>query len=180
MRGFILGTVVAIVLALGIGAGIAQQLSPQENQFDGRTRQLDDQHSKSVHVSQSIVRASDVIGMDVTNNAEEDLGSIEDLAIDPMTGKIEYAAVSMGGFLGVGDKLFAVPWNAIECRPKAGSALQAGEEPDHVAVLNVDKESMKNAQGFEQDHWPDMANDTWRTENDRPYQSRRPSEQPIR
>src|SRR5262245_21409012 len=56
-----------------------------------------------------VVRASEIIGTSVKNKAEEDLGSINDLVIDPVDGQIAYAAVSMGGFLGVGDKLFAVP-----------------------------------------------------------------------
>jgi sporulation protein YlmC with PRC-barrel domain len=181
MRAFLLGSAVLVVLGLGIGAGIAQQQTlPQQGLTDGQASQQDYQHSETAHTSKAIVRASDVIGMDVTNNAKEDLGSIEDLAINPNTGKIEYAAVSLGGFLGLGDELFAVPWNAIECRPEEGTTSQAGEEADHVAVLNVDKESLKNAQGFNQDNWPNMADDNWRMENDRPYQSRRTSEQPVR
>jgi sporulation protein YlmC with PRC-barrel domain len=116
-----------------------------------------------------VVRASEIIGTSVKNKAEEELGSINDLVIDPVDGQIAYAAVSMGGFLGVGDKLFAVPWDAIECRKV---------EDDHVAVLDVDKKALENARGFDEANWPDMANERWRAENDRPYTGRRRIREP--
>jgi sporulation protein YlmC with PRC-barrel domain len=112
--------------------------------------------------AQRIVRASKIIGITVKNKADETLGTINDIALDPRDGRVLYAAVSMGGFLGVGDKLFAVPWEALECREVNGQ---------HVAYLDVDKKRMENAQGFDKEHWPDMANEKWRTENDRPYRS---------
>lgn len=111
-----------------------------------------------------IFRASKIIGITVKNRADENLGSINDLALDPRDGRLAYAAVSMGGFLGVGDKLFAVPWEALEIRDVNGSL---------VAFLDVDKKRMENAQGFDKEHWPDMANEKWRTENDRPYRTQR-------
>jgi sporulation protein YlmC with PRC-barrel domain len=113
---------------------------------------------------QKIVRASKIIGINVKNKANEDLGSINDIVLDPRDGRVVYAAVSMGGFLGVGNKLFAVPWEALECREENGK---------HVAYLDIDKKQMENSQGFDQEHWPDMANEKWRTENDRPYRMQR-------
>jgi sporulation protein YlmC with PRC-barrel domain len=111
-----------------------------------------------------VVRASKIIGINVKNKADEELGTINDIVLDPADGRIAYAAVSMGGFLGVGDKLFAVPWEALECREVNGQ---------HVAILDIDKQRMEHAQGFDQDHWPDMANEKWRMENDRPYRMQR-------
>src|SRR5690606_34425545 len=60
------------------------------------------------------VRASEIQGMDVRNPAKEELGSVEDLVINVPQGRIEYAALSFGGFAGIGDKLFAVPWDAMQ------------------------------------------------------------------
>ena len=111
-----------------------------------------------------VFRASKIIGTNVKNKSNEDLGSINDIVIDARDGRVAYAAVSMGGFLGVGDKLFAVPWEAIECREENGT---------HVAYLDIDKQRMQDAQGFDQDKWPDMANQEWRTENDRRYRLQR-------
>jgi hypothetical protein len=129
-----------------------------------RTGTFRDPAARPREGQQRVVRASKIIGIKVKNRADEELGSINDLAIDPMDGRVAYAAVSMGGFLGVGDKLFAVPWEALECREVNG---------EHVAFLDVDKKRMENAQGFDKEHWPDMANEKWRTENDRPYRTQR-------
>jgi sporulation protein YlmC with PRC-barrel domain len=138
-----------------------QPNQPQHSYSTSMDRSAQPQSAKS------IVRASELIGTDVKNNANEDLGEIKDLAINPSTGSIQYAAVSMGGFLGMGDKLFAVPWSALECRTEAGTV--PGESGTHVAILNVSKETLKNAKGFDEDNWPDMANDQWKRDNDRPY-----------
>lgn len=163
----VVGLLMLNVSAQQAGPGLTDRADTTQNQYGAR---------HSVHsMDKGIVRASDLIGMNVQNNAEEDLGEIEDLAIDPRTGKIEYAAVSMGGFLGLGDKLFAVPWTAIECRPEEGATAEAGEA-DKVAVLDVDKETLKNAEGFDQDNWPDMSNERWKQENDRHFQAKRPGQ----
>jgi sporulation protein YlmC with PRC-barrel domain len=123
-----------------------------------------DRDARAGQAKQKVVRASKIIGINVKNKADEDLGSINDIVFDPRDGRIVYAAVSMGGFLGVGDKLFAVPWEALECREVDG---------EQVAYLDIDKNRMENAQGFNEDNWPDMANDRWRAENDRRYRLQR-------
>jgi sporulation protein YlmC with PRC-barrel domain len=110
-----------------------------------------------------IVRASELIGLNVQNHADEAVGEINDIVIDPNDGRVRYIALSAGGVLGVGDELFAIPWTAFECR-------KVGDE--HKVVLNVDKETLQNAKGFNQDNWPDMANERWQMENDRIFQPR--------
>lgn len=96
-------------------------------------------------------RASKFIDADVENAQEEDLGEIEDLVIDPQDGRIAYAVLSFGGFLGLGEKYFAIPWKALQA--KAGD--------DDTLVLNVDKEKLTNAPGFDRNTWPDMTNRQW-------------------
>src|ERR1700674_1500493 len=83
-----------------------------------------------------------VIGSKVVNQANEDLGKIEDLVVDAGAGRIAYAVLSFGGFLGMGDKYFAIPWDAFRFNSS-----------DRVAVLNVDKLVLENAPGFEKDNW---------------------------
>jgi sporulation protein YlmC with PRC-barrel domain len=107
-------------------------------------------------------RASKIEDMKVRNAAGEDIGKIKDLVIDVNSGKIVYAALDFGGFLGIGDKLFAVPWHAL-------AVSNAKDSKEHVLVLDVAKDKLKNAPGFDKDHWPDMANPTWSTEVDRFY-----------
>ena len=91
-----------------------------------------------------------VIGSKVVNAQNEDLGKIEDLVIDARSGRIVYAVLSFGGFLGMGDKYFAIPWNAFQ--------LDLSEKR---AVLNVAKNVLENAPGFDKDAWPNMADSTW-------------------
>src|SRR3954466_9987766 len=69
-------------------------------------------------------KASDVIGQSIYTMKDEEKGKIKDLMIGP-DGKIAYAAVSFGGFLGIGDKLFAVPMDAIHITWKDGKVEKA-------------------------------------------------------
>lgn len=123
-----------------------------------RNRDVDAAHRNQADLP---LRASKVIGMAVHNHQNEDLGNIEDLVLDAKTGKVRYAAVSMGGFLGLGDDLFAVPWAAIK--------LQKDEDGDYVLRVNVDKARMENARGFDQDNWPNFGDQRWQRENDARY-----------
>jgi hypothetical protein len=93
-----------------------------------------------------------VIGSNVVNTKNEDLGKIEDLVLDAGAGRIAYAVLSFGGFLGMGDKYFAIPWNAFRF-----------DLAEKRAVLNVDKKLLENAPGFDKDKWPNMADSTWGT-----------------
>ncbi len=70
--------------------------------------------------------------------------------LDMRTGRVSYAVLSFGGFLGMGEKLFAVPWNALTL-----------DTANKRFVLNVEKASLENAPGFDKDQWPDMADQSW-------------------
>jgi PRC-barrel domain len=89
----------------------------------------------------------------VENPQGQNLGDIKDVVIDRASGRIAYAVVSFGGFLGMGEKLFAVPWGAFS-QPKADK---------ETFVLDVDKERLKNAPGFDAHNWPQMASREWVT-----------------
>jgi uncharacterized protein YrrD len=86
----------------------------------------------------------------VRNLSGEDLGKIEEIMLDSASGRIAYAVLSFGGFLGMGDKLFAVPW----------AALSLNDDRDGF-ILNVDQGVMEEAPGFDKDEWPDFADPTW-------------------
>jgi sporulation protein YlmC with PRC-barrel domain len=100
----------------------------------------------------NIVPARMVIGNNVVNADYEEIGKIEDLALDASAGRIAYAVLSFGGFLGMGDKYFAVPWNAFSFNL-----------PMSRVVLNVEKKLLEKAPGFDKDNWPNMADATWGT-----------------
>ena len=97
-----------------------------------------------------VVSASTLKSDDVVNANDEKLGKIEDLMIDLGSGRIAYAVLSFGGFLGMGDKLFAIPWNALSV-----------DTDEKRFVLNVKKETLEKAPGFDKDHWPNMADQKW-------------------
>lgn len=97
-----------------------------------------------------ILSASSMTGVNVRNPSGEDLGSIEDLMIDLEYGCIAYAVLSFGGFLGLGNKFFAIPFEALTWDAQAKEF-----------VLDVEKELLKRAPGFDKDHWPDFADRTW-------------------
>jgi sporulation protein YlmC with PRC-barrel domain len=89
----------------------------------------------------ALMGADTLIGDSVVNAADQDLGDIKEIMLDMQTGQVAYAVLSFGGFLGLGDKLFAVPWQALH--------------------LDIDKDRMQNAPGFDKNAWPDMADARW-------------------
>jgi sporulation protein YlmC with PRC-barrel domain len=100
-----------------------------------------------------LMKGSTFIGADVENPQGQDLGDIKDVVIDRASGRIAYAVVSFGGFLGMGEKLFAVPWGAFS-QPRADK---------DTFVLDIDKERLTNAPGFDANNWPQMASREWVT-----------------
>lgn len=96
---------------------------------------------------QEMSRASKIIGTDVKNTKGENLGEIKDVVIDPQNGSVVYAVVSFGGVMGMGNKLFAIPW----------SVLRWNNDKDNY-ILDMDKEALKKAPGFDKKRWPDSAN----------------------
>ncbi|HTU25082.1 MAG TPA: PRC-barrel domain-containing protein [Pirellulales bacterium] len=140
-------TIAAVGLFLSARAGAADNAPKNDN----LAKVVDTMHHS---------RVSTVEDMHVRNAAGEDIGKIKDLVIDVNTGKVLYAALDFGGFLGVGDKLFAVPWHSLAVR---------GHDKDQYLMLNVTKERLKEAPGFDKNHWPDMANANWAGEVDHFY-----------
>jgi len=110
----------------------------------------DDEFDASAGPGPEVMDAATLIGDKVVNAAGESLGEIEAIMLDVRSGRIAYAVLSFGGFLGMGSKLFAIPWNAL--------TLDAKEQR---FVFNVTKEKLENAEGFDKDHWPSMADMTW-------------------
>ena len=100
-----------------------------------------------------IMAADTLEGDDIVNTAGDKLGELEHIMIDVPSGRVAYAVLSFGGFLGLGDKLFAIPWLALRIDP-----------PNHRFIFDVDKETLKNAPGFDKDHWPSMADEQWAKE----------------
>ena len=97
-----------------------------------------------------VLSATSMIGDKVKNSAGDQLGGITEIMIDVHTGQVVYAVLSFGGFLGLGDKLFAIPWESLTI-----------DTSDHTFILDVPKEVLQNAEGFDQDNWPNFADPEW-------------------
>ena len=101
-------------------------------------------------------RVSKVIGSDVRNKSGDKIGDIRDLVLDDR-GTIKLAIVSTGGFLGVGDRLHAVPWEVMTLGPKDDR------------ILDIDKAHLQAAPGFTSKTWPNLGDDRWLADNRRYY-----------
>jgi sporulation protein YlmC with PRC-barrel domain len=130
----------------------------QENRAQGTQIGVLDEHT-----SGATIRASQLIGMNIENQKGEGVGEINDLVIDGNTGQVRYAAVTYGGFLGLGDKLFAVPFEAFKVR------RQTGDADDHVLTLDVTQQQLEGAVGFDQENWPNFADRNFTRELDLRY-----------
>ncbi len=100
-----------------------------------------------------VLSAGTVKGDTVKNPEGEDLGNLEEIMLDVEEGRVAYAVLSFGGILGLGDKLFAIPWGALKV-----------DTEREIFVLDVDKEKLKKAPGFDKDEWPEKPNRKWMTE----------------
>jgi len=97
-----------------------------------------------------LMGANTLIGNDVYNHDEQNIGDIKEIMLDVATGNIAYAVLSFGSFLGFGEKLFAVPWSALKL-----------DTENKRFTLNISKERLQNAPGFNKDSWPNLADKTW-------------------
>jgi sporulation protein YlmC with PRC-barrel domain len=103
--------------------------------------------------TRQVLSASTVQGDNVKNPQGESLGEINEIMIDTETGRVAYAVLSFGGFLGMGDKLFAIPFEALRI-----------DQRNERVILDVPREKLENAPGFDKDNWPMTADRRWGAE----------------
>jgi sporulation protein YlmC with PRC-barrel domain len=121
----------------------AEQLPPASSEATDQSAAQQQERATLTAKEPHILKASEVIGYSVQNLEGQELGTIEELVIDLQSGQVVYAALATGGFLGVGDKLFAIPWRAMKLMPEQQSFS-----------VDVTKETLENAPGFDKDDWP--------------------------
>jgi len=132
-----------------------QELQIKQQEVKAKQKELKQERQKeSVERSQEanqemqqVSRASKIIGTKVKNPKGENLGDIKELVLDPESGQVVYGVLSFGGVLGLGNKLFAVPWKAL-----------VWTRDKEYYVLDLDKDTLKKAPGFDKKHWPDSSN----------------------
>lgn len=102
------------------------------------------------HEIRKTMSASTLIGDRVDNAQGDKLGDLKEIMLDVDSGRVAYAVLDFGGFLGMGDKFFAVPWQAFSV-----------DETNHRMILNVEKDTLEQAEGFDKNDWPDTSNPEW-------------------
>ena len=100
-----------------------------------------------------LIASDKVEGTAVYNRNGDRLGSVYNFMVNKRSGQVAYAVLSFGGFLGMGEKRFAIPFEALK--------LDATRE--HF-TLDVDKDKLKNAPGFDKNHPPQASDRTWGAE----------------
>ncbi|PMS15304.1 photosystem reaction center subunit H [Trinickia dabaoshanensis] len=99
-----------------------------------------------------VMAASTLDGDKILSTDGEEIGKVKEIMLDVQAGRIAYVVMSCGGFLGIGDKLLAIPWNALTL-----------DTTRKCFLVSLSSELIKNAPGFDKQHWPSMADATWAT-----------------
>lgn len=108
----------------------------------------------------ALMGADTLIGDHIHNLQDEHLGTVKEIMLDMQTGMVAYVVMASGGVLTIGEKLFAIPWEALKL-----------DTVNKRFTMDISKERIESAPGFDADHWPDMANQTWMTEVHSYYQT---------
>lgn len=114
--------------------------------------------TEGMHATANLLSAGSITGDEVRNLQDEKLGKIHEIMLDVNDGSIRYAVLSSGGFLSMGDSLFAVPWQALKL-----------DAENKCFLLDVDVDRLNDAPGFDKDHWPNMADSSWSSTIDSYY-----------
>jgi len=89
-------------------------------------------------------------GDDIRNSEGDALGTLEEIVIDTDAGRVAYGVLAAGGFLGMGEKFFAIPWDMVTV-----------DTDNHELVVDLDKKTLEDAPGFDKDNWPDTTDMSW-------------------
>lgn len=137
---------IAMALSSALAVPLASTAIAQESDTSGASRSSS--QASSAQELRNDMRASDLLGKTVRNKEGKDLGEVEDVLVNMNSGRVQYTVLSFGGFMGMGDKLFAIPLDSFD----------RSQQRDHL-VLNVSEERLKKAEGFDKDKWPNYRED---------------------
>ncbi|QDT00729.1 PRC-barrel domain-containing protein [Adhaeretor mobilis] len=158
------GIALGLCTLLAVGSVIAQgNATLNERNVKQRNTNRLDGNKVDKKMQGNMVRASQLTGMNIYTPNGESLGEINDIVLDCHKGKIAYAAVTYGGFLGMGDKMFAVPFEAFKTR------TDPDDRDETMLTLDVTQQKLEGAQGFNQDNWPNFADKSFAMQFDKRY-----------
>jgi len=102
------------------------------------------------HFSNAPVKATSIIGSNVFNPNGDSFGEVKEVVLDPHSGRVAYVVVSFGGFLTMGEKLFAIPFSSFKY-----------SKNKNEYILDIPKDRLEKAPGFDSKEWPSMADEKW-------------------
>jgi sporulation protein YlmC with PRC-barrel domain len=132
-------------------------MAMKENTYEVDNRTGINHEGTGANLPVERLTATSIIGDEIRNKEGEDLGKIDNLMINLSTGEVEYVVVEFGSFLGIGGKLFAIPFKELRLDPER-----------EIFILDKDKDYLKESPGFDKTHWPET-NDHSYFENVRMY-----------
>lgn len=150
-------------MAVALIAGVTICPTAWADEAPQRTKQRDQAGKLDAKPTGTNVRVSHMMGQNIQNAEGKAVGEINDIVLDAGTGRIRYVAVTYGGLLGVGNKMFAVPYEAFECK------ANPDDHTKNIVVLDVTQKQLEGATGFDEDHWPDFADNKFTMELDKRY-----------
>jgi BON domain-containing protein/PRC-barrel domain protein len=139
------------IAALPLGSAVAQQPLPKPPVPSAAAKSQVRPIQKPEELG--LWKGSKIIGAKVEDANGKNIGKIEDVMVDA-TGRVPYAVLSFGGLLGIGDKLYAIPWTVMNFDHDKNELKRV--------VLDVTKESLERAPSFSSDKWPDPNDRDWR------------------
>jgi len=119
-------------------------MEPLDKSLETQNQTGENKEGKRPNTPVKFLTASTIIGDRIFNHLNENLGEVKDIMLDIEEGKIEYVIVEFGGFLGIGEKFFAVPFSALKI-----------DIERHAFILTKSKSELEKAPGFDKDHWPE-------------------------
>jgi hypothetical protein len=109
----------------------------------------------TAHPNRSLISSEDVEGTEVYDAAGKNIGQIDHLMIDKMSGRVAYAVMSFGGFMGLAHSHYPVPWAALSYDTSLGGFR-----------TNISEQQLKDAPKFSDDSYTDR---DWETRTHEHY-----------
>lgn len=123
---------------------LRNQTTFSDTELDRRT-QFDRSRPIARDNSDNLISSDRVEGTKVFSTDGEELGSIDHVMIGKLSGRIEYTVMSFGGFLGMNEKFFPIPWDALDY-----------DTDKDGYVVNIDKDRLKDAPNYDRDSNPEL------------------------
>ena len=111
--------------------------------------------SATQHPNHQLISSEDVEGTEVYDSAGKNIGEVDHLMIDKLSGRVAYAVISFGGFLGLGHSHYPVPWGALKYDTSLGGFR-----------TSINQQQLKDAPEFSDDAWGDRS---WETRTHQHY-----------